>query len=916
MPEGLVSIGDSAFYNCSGFTGNLKLPEGLTAIGNSVFRECEGFDGSLDLPEGLESIGNYAFGGCSGFTGSLKLPKSLSSIGDRAFISCSGFTGSLEIPDSLTNIDDFAFDGCFNLTGSLDLPEGLKSIGNTAFGSCVGFTSIVIPSSITSIGEWAFLGCDSVTGISIPASVTSIGERAFSCVALSNVYYGGNAQQWASIAVGELNDMLMDAHIYYNTYYAKGDSMPALTDNAVPVPVLAPSADAAVSCNLGRHEYSDYGRTVQSYLYDNGNGLTRVEYRGGTVVVENYDPFFQYQAGYTLEPELPLWGGFYAGEKYNFLILGQENYGEDESREVIRVVKYDKNWNRLSHASLYGADTVEPFAFGSLRCDEYDGTLYVRTCHKMYDHGDGLNHQDNMTFCVREADMKILGNSEVSAGYVSHSFNQFLMVDAEENIVTLDHGDALPRSAILRRFPKKPGNGTLYYDTGNSDELDLKVFSGETGDNTTGASLGGLAETASGYVVAYNYNEQLQDQSREIYISYIPKDNISEEGMRTWSSVTGGTPVVVSTGAEGGYVFWNNYDSGNPVVQYVGYDSQGNISQVQTDEGLKLSDCQPIVYQGRMVWYVTEYSVPQFYSLPVQGAAAGPEGLAQGPDGGWYYYRNGVVDTAYTGLVPNDAGWWYVENESINFGYTGLVYDSAVGWWYVENGSINFGYTGLVCDPNVGWWYVREGTVAFDYTGLVSNDAGWWYVENGSINFGYTGLVCDPVLGWWYVENGSINFGYTGLVCDPVLGWWYVENGSINFGYTGLVCDPVLGWWYVENGSINFGYTGLVCDPVMGWWYVENGSINFGYTGLVEDSVMGWWYVENGSINFGYTGLVEDSVMGWWYVEGGSIRFDYTGFASNESGTWYLMNGSIAFDYTGTVEYDGAVWQVVGGKLV
>ena len=157
--------------------------------------------------------------------------------------------------------------------------------------------------------------------------------------------------------------------------------MPALTDNAVPVPVLAPSADAAVSCNLGRHEYSDYGRTVQSYLYDNGNGLTRVEYRGGTVVVENYDPFFQYQAGYTLEPELPLWGGFYAGKKYNFLILGQENYGEDESREVIRVVKYDKNWNRLSHASLYGADTVEPFAFGSLRCDEYDGTLYVRTCH-------------------------------------------------------------------------------------------------------------------------------------------------------------------------------------------------------------------------------------------------------------------------------------------------------------------------------------------------------------------------------------------------------------------------------------------------------------------------------------------------------------------------------------------------------
>ena len=64
------------------------------------------------------------------------------------------------------------------------------------------------------------------------------------------------------------------------------------------------------------------------------------------------------------------------------------NLNEDDSAEVIRVVKYDKAWNRLSHASLKGANTMVPFDFGSLRCDEYGGMLYVHTCHVMYTSSD------------------------------------------------------------------------------------------------------------------------------------------------------------------------------------------------------------------------------------------------------------------------------------------------------------------------------------------------------------------------------------------------------------------------------------------------------------------------------------------------------------------------------------------------
>ena len=52
------------------------------------------------------------------------------------------------------------------------------------------------------------------------------------------------------------------------------------------------------------------------------------------------------------------------------------------------------------------------------------------------------------------------------------------------------------------------------------------------------------------------------------------------------------------------------------------------------------------------------------------------DGLGMDKDGNWFYYKDGKVDTAYTGLAANEYGWWYVEAGQINFNVTGLVNDS------------------------------------------------------------------------------------------------------------------------------------------------------------------------------------------------------------------------------------------------
>ena len=129
------------------------------------------------------------------------------------------------------------------------------------------------------------------------------------------------------------------------------------------------------------------------------------------------------------------------------------------------------------------------------------------------------------------------------------------------------------------------------------------------------------------------------------------------------------------------------------------------------------------------------------------------DGICQSEDGTWNYYRNGKIDSGYTGLAENEAGWWYVKDGAIDFSYTGLV-PNENGWWSVINGKLDFGYTGLMANE-YGWWSVINGKLDFGYTGLMANEYGWWYVDDGCIDFDYTGNVSDET-GIWKVVNGHV----------------------------------------------------------------------------------------------------------------------------------------------------------------
>lgn len=232
LPDKLETIGDHAFFTCSGFNGNLTLPsqlkeikswafygcsnlksEGLyipdtvEVLGNRAFGECQNLSGELHLPinSKLDAIRMNTFYNCSKLTGTLTIPSNIKKIGYGAFNNCDGFTslilneGLEEISVKIDSGDNFeklgSFSSCDGLSGQLILPDGLKVIGQYSFSEKTGNNAwdyrgdinikgpLVIPQSVTTIENHAFAGCTGFKGsaLTIPKgnSLTSIGDYAF-----------------------------------------------------------------------------------------------------------------------------------------------------------------------------------------------------------------------------------------------------------------------------------------------------------------------------------------------------------------------------------------------------------------------------------------------------------------------------------------------------------------------------------------------------------------------------------------------------------------------------------------------------------------------------------------------------------------------------------------------------------------
>ena len=221
IPDGVTSIGDYAFADCSGMT-SVIIPNSVTTIGDYAFYNCSSLT-SVIIPSSVTSISEFrAFYNCRGLesvtvhhTTPLAIYNGTFSWWDRDNYTDQKTSATLYVPvgtktlyeaadgwKEFKNIaedesikvspykvgDKFIFDGVTYKVTSIDPLEVQVGNGDSSFGSIAIENSIEgafeIPASVTAIdgntysvtaiSKSAFSGCSGMTSVTIPSSVVTI----------------------------------------------------------------------------------------------------------------------------------------------------------------------------------------------------------------------------------------------------------------------------------------------------------------------------------------------------------------------------------------------------------------------------------------------------------------------------------------------------------------------------------------------------------------------------------------------------------------------------------------------------------------------------------------------------------------------------------------------------------------------
>lgn len=198
IPDGVTTIGESAFWFCSGITSiqlpdsveridtyglygvnaPLSIPQNLKWIGDEAFTQVPLT--KAVLPEGQTHIGNKAFNNCRSLV-TASISESVTEYGSNIFLYCTDLT-YVGLPGSLTEIPENMLWGTTALK-RIQIPEGVTKIGiGASYGS--GIEKLTISSSVKEIGDWAFAWLTDMREITTPDTVERIGFSAY-------IYSGG-----------------------------------------------------------------------------------------------------------------------------------------------------------------------------------------------------------------------------------------------------------------------------------------------------------------------------------------------------------------------------------------------------------------------------------------------------------------------------------------------------------------------------------------------------------------------------------------------------------------------------------------------------------------------------------------------------------------------------------------------------
>ena len=526
------------------------------------------------------------------------------------------------------------------------------------------------------------------------------------------------------------------------------------------VPANAISSIPCASYNACEQNYKLNSKPVNSYLFIGLDGqLTRADYSddvGRDIFIEPFADDYTAIMQRSIIRELDRFCGLYTGSNAYYAVYAGSNLNHRAKTKVFTVVKYDADWQELASVSVNNVDVEEGCYDGNLRMVEHDGILYVHTCRVSYSTEEEEGEQGSFMFAVNTETMSVVATSaslsDAQHGYVTASLDQYIAFDGDR-MLTVDVADKSPRGVILSKYVKN----TLYpYYIGDScTSLNVLPFSGEQYD-FIGASVGGFEVTSSHYMIAGNTTSQsavnVRDEVRNIFISVTDKNNFTEGGTTLKyitnygkdSGIAVSTPHLVKLDNSSYMLLWNENDT---VLKYVTVSAAGDVTGEIKSCAFTLSDCKPVVYKRKVMWYSTADSMPVFYEISL--GSPGIKKITHFDNVKWLCVSKPFTDV------------------KLNWAHAGIDF-------CVANGFMN-GTTATSFEPNAPMnramlvtvlWRLDGSPASTDATPFTDLKQNWykqavaWAYKNGIVN-GMTATKFDPTGSITREQIASIFYRYS-----------------------------------------------------------------------------------------------------------------------------------------------------------
>ena len=211
----ISDFGDCAFStwnDLDGWIKKIEIEEGITSIGDYAFYNCSAVE-QVTIPNTVVRIGAYAFALCDSLT-YIELPNSVQTVGEYTFFSCPKLEMAV-LSNNLSVLERYMFHLCRGLK-SVEIPSGVKSIGDYVFYYCDALNTIEIPETVTTIGHMAFYFAFPLEGeqsLKLPDSVTAVGSYCFGFSGIEEVIWSEKAER-------------LEEYTFYHAYHLKNIKLP------------------------------------------------------------------------------------------------------------------------------------------------------------------------------------------------------------------------------------------------------------------------------------------------------------------------------------------------------------------------------------------------------------------------------------------------------------------------------------------------------------------------------------------------------------------------------------------------------------------------------------------------------------------------------------------------------------------